>query len=76
MMPPGPDSPASMPTNRKASSNGAPNRNATRLDMMPNSTSSEPSSSERLIASRDCIVGPCPVSYWQRDATAITERGR
>ena len=39
LMPPGPPSPASMPTRRKTSSNGAPKRSATRLDRMPASTS-------------------------------------
>ena len=45
---------------QEASSNGAPKRNATRLDMMPNSTSSEPSSSEMLIASSDSSSVPAP----------------
>src|SRR5262249_8361929 len=51
LMPPMPDSPASMPTRRKTSSNGAPKRNAIRLDMMPASTSTAPNRIVRLTVS-------------------------
>src|SRR5215467_4031677 len=51
-MPPGPDSPASMPTRRNTNRSGAPKRMATRLDRMPVSTSSAPSRIMMLTASR------------------------
>src|SRR5690348_11007216 len=50
-MPPGPDSPASMPRMRKTRRSGAPKRSATRLDRMPASTRMAPSRIERLTVS-------------------------
>src|SRR5215510_13363353 len=55
-MPPGPSSPASIPTSRKTSSSGAPNRNAIRLDSMPVRTSKLPSNMARLTASSELIT--------------------
>src|SRR5262245_11451695 len=55
-MPPGPPSPASIPTSRKTSSSGAPNRNAIRLDRMPVRTSKLPSNMARLTASSELIM--------------------
>src|SRR5262249_34510836 len=54
-----------MPTTRNTSSNGAPNRSATRLDRMPASTSNAPNMMVRLTASsaaighsRECVMRP------------------
>src|SRR5262245_31256675 len=55
-MPPGPPSPASTPTKRNTSNNGAPNRNAIRLDRMPVRTSRLPSNMARLTASSEPIA--------------------
>src|SRR5580765_5387982 len=55
-MPPGPFSPASMPTKRKTSSSGAPKRIAIRLDRMPASTSKLPSNMTRLTLSSEPIA--------------------
>ena len=54
-MPSGPDSPASMPITRKISSNGAPNRSAMRLDIMPASASTAPNRIVRLTASSEAM---------------------
>ena len=76
-MPPGPDSPASMPTSRKTSSSGAPKRSATRLDMMPASTSSAPSRMamltgvERLPSLRQILQSP--IERRQRARIATTK---
>src|SRR3977135_3909138 len=69
-MPPGPLSPASMPRIRNTSSSGAPNRIATRLDMMPASTNSEPSRMPMLSASRAAMVcdSLSPIGKAQRDS--------
>src|SRR5215470_6828438 len=56
MMPPGPESPASMPTTRNTNRSGAPKRMATRLDRMPVSTSSAPSRIVMLTASRAAMI--------------------
>src|SRR6476660_6100525 len=56
LMPPGPPSPASMPTRRNTSSRGAPKRNAISLDRMPVRTSKLPSNMARLTASREPIT--------------------
>src|SRR5262245_3205003 len=56
MMPPGPESPASMPTRRNTNRSGAPKRMATRLDRMPASTSSAPSRIMMLTASRAAMI--------------------
>ena len=65
-MPPRPDSPASMPTRRNTSSSGAPKRSATRLDMMPASTSTAPNRMVMLTVSSDAM-GALHHS-WRRDA--------
>src|SRR5262249_3035367 len=56
LIPPGPPSPASMPTRRKTSSKGAPKRNAIRLDRMPVRTSQLPGTMGRLTASSEPIT--------------------
>src|SRR5260221_359468 len=55
-MPPGPPSPAIMPTSRNTSSNGAPKRNAIRLDRMPARTSRLPSKMAKLTLSSEAIT--------------------
>src|SRR5437879_5100713 len=55
-MPPGPASPASMPTIKNTSSSGAPKRIAMRLDRMPANTSSAPSRMPMLTASREATI--------------------
>src|SRR5579872_4064619 len=54
-MPPGPPSPASMPTSRNTSSSGAPKRIAIRLDRMPASTSRLPSRMAILTVSSEVM---------------------
>src|SRR5215468_3508515 len=72
LIPPGPDSPASMPTRRKTTSRGAPNRSATRLDKMPASTSSAANMMVRLTVSSAAMTrdqpsaeSMQPVGHWR-----------
>src|SRR5512139_971855 len=56
LMPPGPPSPASMPTSKNTSSSGAPKRSAIRLDRMPARTSRLPSRMAILTVSSEPIA--------------------
>src|SRR6266849_406634 len=73
-MPPGPASPASMPTIRNTSSSGAPNRIATRLDMMPASTSSAPSRMPILMVSSEAMVRESSSPLVMRTRRAATDK--
>src|SRR6202008_750339 len=56
LIPPGPPSPANMPTKRNTSSSGAPKRRAIRLDRMPARTSRLPSNIATLTVSSRAIT--------------------
>src|SRR5262249_40475863 len=71
-MPPGPASPAIMPTIRNTRSSGAPKRIATKLDIMPARTSRAPSRMPMLIASRAAIGCESPPPLVMRTRRAPT----